>query len=226
MDSNEAVHPNGPASTDALVLEQDSVMEGPEADGSHDSENMDSGTHPTSPSVRAAAQAPSPPGSSIPDCTAALGSSIQDMCQSSPPPSPSVGQLRSSSPWSPICPDLPERPTDQSAAVEKLGPADSHPPESSRLSSGSSQIPVPVVSPEVPPPAPSDSAPSADHVEPPQDSSIQLQVEADSVLRVWGAESDVGSSTLDVSLEGGARVPMDQSMVEQLRNGAAKEVAT
>ncbi len=167
-------------------------MEGPEADRSHDSENTDSGTHPTSPSVRAAAQAPSPPGSSILDCTAALGSSIQDVCQSSPLPSPSVGQLRSSSPRSPVRPDSPERPTDQSAAVEKLAPADSHLPESGRLSSGSSQIPVPVVSPEAPPPAPLDGAPSADRVEPPQDSSIQLQVEADSVLRVRGVESSVG----------------------------------
>ncbi len=110
--------------------------------------------------------------------------------------------------------------------MEKLALADSHLPESGRLSSGSSQIPVPVVSPEAPPPVPSNSAPYADHVEPPQDSSIQLQVEADSVLGVRGAEGGVGSSILDISLEGGAWVPMDQSIVEQLRNGAAKEVAT
>ena len=224
--SNEAVHPDGPASTDALVLEQNPVTEGPEADHSHGSENTDGGTHPTSPSVCAAAQAPPPPGSSLPDGTAALGSSFQDMHQSSPLSSSSVGQLCCSLPHSPVRPDSPERSTDQSAAVEKLALADSHPPASGWLFPGPSQIPVPVVLPKALPPAPSDSAPSADRVKPPQDSSIQLQVEADSVLGVRGAESGVDPSTLDVSLEGGAQVPMDRSVVEQLRNGAAKEVAT
>ncbi len=225
-DFNEAAHPQRPASTDVLVLERDSAMEGPEAGHSHDSENTGSCTHPTSPSVRAAVQAPSPPGSSIQDRTAAPGSSTQDLRQSSSSPSPSVGQLRSSSHQSPIRSDSPERPTDQPAAVEKLAPADSHPSGSGRLSPGSSQIPIPGVSPEAPLPPPSDSVLSVDRVKPPQDGSIQLQVEADSVLRVRDAESSMDSPALDVSLEGGARVPMGRSVVEQLRDGAAKEVAT
>ena len=83
-----------------------------------------------------------------------------------------------------------------------------------------------MVSPEAPPPPLSDGVLSVDCVEPPQDSSIQLQTEAGSVSGVRDAESSVDSSTLDVSLESGARVPMNRSVVEQLRSEAAKEVAT
>ena len=115
---------------------------------------------------------------------------------------------------------------DLPAAMEKLAPVDSHPSGSGWLSPGSSKIPAPVVSPEALPPPPSDGVLSVDRVEPPQVSSIQLQTEAGSVSGVWDAESGVDSSTLDVSLESGARVPMNRSVVEQLRSEAAKEVAT
>ncbi len=111
-DFNEAVHQPHPALTETLGLKRDSVTEDPEVGHSHDSENTDSCTHPTSPSIHAAAQAPSPPGSSILDRTAAPGSSTQDLRQSSSSPSPSVGQLHSSSRQSPVRSGSPGRPMD------------------------------------------------------------------------------------------------------------------
>ncbi len=79
-----------------------------------------------------------------------------------------------------------------------------------------------VASSEPLPPAPLDHTP--DRTELSQDSFIQLQTEAGSTSEVRSEEDGADSSRLDVSLEGGARVPMDHSVIEQLHDEAAKEV--
>ncbi len=58
-----------------------------------------------------------------------------------------------------------------------------------------------------------------------QDSFVQLQADAELTSEVWGEEDGADPSPLDISLEGGAWVPMDCPVIEQLRDAAAEEVA-
>ena len=101
---------------------------------------------------------------------------------------------------------------DQPRVVEKLAPANLPLPGSGRLSLDPSRPSVFVASSEPPPPAPLDSTP--DRAELSQDSFVQLQTEAGSTSEVRSEEDGADSSRLDVSLEGGAQIPMDHPVIE------------
>ncbi len=97
----------------------------------------------------------------------------------------------------------------------KLAPADQHPPGSGQLSPELPNPPVTATSQE---PALFSSPRCPDQPEPSEDSSDQLRAEEEVKQEVESAESDLGpSSALDVTLESGDLIPMDQAGVEQLR---------
>ncbi len=116
----------------------------------------------------------------------------------------------------------PERPMDLPRVMEELAPVILPLPGSGRLSPDPSKPSVFVASSEPLPPAPLDCTP--DRAGPSQDSFVQQQAEAGSTPEVRSGEDGADLSRLDVSLEGGARVPMDRSVIERLRDEAAKEV--
>ncbi len=113
---------------------------------------------------------------------------------------------------SPVLLGSPEQPVDQPIVMEELAPVILPLPGSGWLSPDSSKPSVFVASSEPLPPAPLDR--TLDRAGPSQDSFVQLQAEAGSTPEVRCGEDGADSSRLDVSLEGGARVPMDHSIIE------------
>ena len=113
---------------------------------------------------------------------------------------------------SPVLLGSPEQPVDQPRVMEELAPVILPLPGSGWLSPDPSKLSVFVASSEPLPPAPLDRTP--DHAGPSQDSFIQRQAEVGSTSEVRSGEDGADSSRLDVSLEGGARVPMDCSIIE------------
>ncbi len=110
---------------------------------------------------------------------------------------------------------------EQPAVTEKLAPAGPLLPGSGRLSPDTLKLPASVESPG----CPLDSVPPMDRAEMLQDSFIKLQAGAELTSEAQDEEDGADPTHFDISLEGGARVPMDRSVIEQLRNTAAAEVA-
>ncbi len=221
--SDEAVCASSPVLSSRLVPEQDSSIEGPTAGHPCDQEKTDGCTHPVFPSTPADATVPSS-GSSTLDHPAPPGQLAQDLhLSTSSPPSPAE-QLEDPSRKSPICSSSPGRLVDLTDVTEKLAPADSHPPGSGQVTPDPSN---PSMVPDVSePPSPPNGSLPLDRAESSQDSSMQLQPQEESSLGVQSAECDAYvSGALDIMLEGGAQVPMDQAIVERLRGEAAKGVA-
>ncbi len=213
VDPSEAVDAGRPASS-----EQDSLMEGSQVGLSTDPKSMDVSTHPSSPVIGVVTFAA---GLSTADSTAVSGSVFQDSSAlHSLPASPMKPSSVLSCP-SPVLINSPERPMEQPAVTEKLAPAGPLLPGSGRLSPDASKLPASVESPG----RPLDSAPPTDRAELLQDSFVKLQAGAELTSEVPDEEDSADPSHLDISLEGGARVPMDHSVIEQLRDAAAAEVA-
>ncbi len=219
VDSSEAVGGERPALTEGFGSGWDSLTEDSRADHSDDSKGTDVGTHPSSPVIGVV---PSAPGSSTAGSTAASGLPYQDPSRPCSLPASPMKQSPASPRSSPVLLGSPKRPVDQPRVMEELAPAILPSPGSGRLSLDPSKPSVFVASSEPLPPAPLDRTP--DHAGLSQDSFVQQQAEAGSTSEVQSEEDGADSSHLDVSLEGGARVPMDHSVIERLHDEAAKEV--
>ncbi len=220
-DSSEAVDGERPASTEGSGSGQDSRTEGLQAGHPYYSKGTAVGTHPSSPVIGVVT---SSPGSSTAGLTAASGLPYQDSSRLCSSPVLPMKQSPVSSLSLPAPLSSPKRPMDQPAVAEKLAPEGPLSPGSGQLSPDASKPSASVVSPGSPPPAPLDSAPPTDQAELLQDSFIQLQTEAGPTSEVQSEEDDADLSYLDVSLEGGAQIPMDYPVIEWLRDEAAKEV--
>ncbi len=201
-------------------------MEGPEAGHSLDPENTDSSTHPVSPSIHVALQAPVSSGLSALDLAAPPDLVAQDPHPPNSLPHSPAEQLSDSLRQSPIHSGSSGWSVDHLQAAEKLALAGSHPSESGQLSPSSSKPSTPVAPCGPPLQHSSDGAPSPDHAEPSLDSSLQLQSREGLSPAVQTVETSVDSTVLDVMLESGAQVPMNQAVYEQLRSEAAKKVVT
>ncbi len=213
VDSTEAVDAGHPA-----LPKQDSQTEGPQAGLSTDPKSTDISTHRSSPVIGVVTFAA---GLSPADSTAAFGSAFQDSLLPRSPPAPIVKQSPDRSGSSSTLLDSPEQPTDRPAVTEKLALAVPLSPGSGQLSPDASKPTVSVGSPE----HPLDSASPIDQAELLQDSFVQLQGDAELASEAEGEDNGAGSSQLDISLEGGAWVLMDRSVIEQLHATAAKELA-
>ncbi len=207
--SSEAVGGERPASTEGFGSGQDSLTEGSRVGHSDDSKGTDVGTHPSSPFIGVV---PSAPGSSTAGSTAASGLLYQDPSQPHSLPASPMKQSPVLSRSSPVLLSSPKRPVDQPRVMEELAPVILPSPGSGQLSPDPSKPSVFMASSEPLPPAPLDHTP--DHSGLSQDSFVQLLTEAGSTSEVWSEEDGVDSSHLDVSLEGGAWVPMDCSVIE------------
>ncbi len=213
VDLTEAVDAGCPASP-----EQDYQTEGPQVGLSADPESTDVGTHRSSPVIGVVTFAA---GLSPADSTAVFGSAFQGSSLPRSPPAPIMKQSLDQSGSSSTLLCSPEQPTDRPAVTEKLAPAVPFSPGSGQLSLDASKPTVSVGSPD----HPLDSAPPIDQAELLQDSFVQLQGGAELTSKVEGEDDGAGSSQLDISLEGGAQVLMDRSVIEQLCAAAAKELA-
>ncbi len=212
VDSSEAVNAERPASS-----EQDSQMEGSQVGPSTDLKSMDVSTHPPFSVVGVVSSAA---GSSTADSTAVSGLAFQDSSALHSPLASPVKQSSVLSCTSPALLDSPKRPMDQPAVTEKLAPAGPLLPGSGWLSPDASKPSASVESPG----RPLDSAPPTDQAELLQDSFVQLQADAELTSEARGEEDGADPSHLDISLEGGAQVPMDCPVIEQLHDAAAEEV--
>ncbi len=218
-DSSEAVGGERPALTEGFGSGQDFLMESSQVGHSNDLKGTDVGTHPSSPIVGVV---PYAPRSSTAGSTAASGLPYQDPSQPRSLPASPMKQSPVLSHSSPVLVGSPKWPMDQPRVVEELAPAILPLPGSGQLSPDPSKPSVFVASSEPLPPAPFDHTPDCAGLL--QDSFVQLPTEAGSTSEVRSEEDGADSSCLDVSLEGGARVPMDCSVIEQLCDEAAKEV--
>ncbi len=208
-DSSEAVSGERPASTEGCGSEQDSLMEDSRMDHSNGLKGTDVGTHPSSPIVGVV---PSAPGSPTAGLTAASDLLFLDQSRPCSLPASPMKQSPASPRSSPVLLGSPEQPMDQPRVVEELALVILPSPGSSQLSLDSSKPSVFVASSEPLPPAPLDHTPDRAGLS--QDSFVQLQAEAGSTPEVQSGEDGADSSRLDVSLEGGAQVPMDHSVIE------------
>ncbi len=208
--SAEAVEAERPAS-----VEQDSQGEDSQVGRSSSPIGTESSTHPLSPVVvvispradLSAADSEAAPSSLRQNASPAHsltvlpGKQASFLPRSSPPP-----------------PSSPEWPVGQLAGTEKLAPAGPLSPGSGQHSRDISAVSMVLTGSQ------RGSDPLADQAKLLEDSFLRMQAEAESAPDTQLEEDGADQSHLDVSLEGGVQVPMDRSVIEQLRDEAAQEV--